>query len=539
VNQDGLKQAQKMIQDMANQMSALNDATKEAARQYGIFSKNSAKNELVAAKTAVEKEKAENLRVKRRIDLYKLEAKQNADLNKEKIREDKKYLEETNNSTKRFVSAQMNLFRNLRRAIPNLLKIGFLGKTAFDAAYSYIRPSLQKSYDFENFTFESGMQLSDFQRFQRLFNISGIRLSPQDIMQDMLNVQRNLTNVALNRGGELAAYKLTDVREGAQRGDLNAVINGIVRGVSEKKIDNSMLIQLMEMFGFGHGVEWARMIKENPQDSARLARTMIDEKDRRTIKKTFDSIRLTGFMFDNVKDQIATMLSPAFSNFSKGMNEFLVELVEGIRKGEFNDLFEAADRAGKEFLKWIKSLKKEDFKKFFSYMGEAANVILGAAKALGKSFLWIADHSRAIIGAIIGGIVGSITGTLLTLITGNPAFAAMGGMTGAALGGGLGMLFDNASKNENTGTVPDLIDEKIPDFMDDVVKDSSKTPARPNVVNIQNNNNITTTLNGIEDENMKEEYEQVVRNAIGVNQRGNQIAYARDHNILWVQGKTA
>ena len=54
VNQDGLKQVQTILKDFAKQMNALNTATKEAAKQYGVFSKNQAKQEMHNAKLATE-----------------------------------------------------------------------------------------------------------------------------------------------------------------------------------------------------------------------------------------------------------------------------------------------------------------------------------------------------------------------------------------------------------------------------------------------------------------------------------------------------
>ena len=54
VNQDGLKQVQTILKDFAKKMNALNTATKEAAKQYGVFSKNQAKQEMHNAKLATE-----------------------------------------------------------------------------------------------------------------------------------------------------------------------------------------------------------------------------------------------------------------------------------------------------------------------------------------------------------------------------------------------------------------------------------------------------------------------------------------------------
>lgn len=54
VNQDGLKQAKELLKSLQEQMSALNNATKEAAKQYGVFSKDKTKQEAHEAKQATE-----------------------------------------------------------------------------------------------------------------------------------------------------------------------------------------------------------------------------------------------------------------------------------------------------------------------------------------------------------------------------------------------------------------------------------------------------------------------------------------------------
>ena len=82
VNQDGLKQAQTLLKELAKQMSDINNATKSAAREFGIFSQSQNKQALNDAKLATENEKAENQRHKRKLDSKKFEHKQLMDIAK-------------------------------------------------------------------------------------------------------------------------------------------------------------------------------------------------------------------------------------------------------------------------------------------------------------------------------------------------------------------------------------------------------------------------------------------------------------------------
>ena len=54
VKQDGLKELKATLKDITRQMDKFNKSAKQAARNYGIFSKNSAKQEMHNAKMATE-----------------------------------------------------------------------------------------------------------------------------------------------------------------------------------------------------------------------------------------------------------------------------------------------------------------------------------------------------------------------------------------------------------------------------------------------------------------------------------------------------
>lgn len=527
VNEDGFNKTKQLLEDLKKSMSEFQKVAKSAAEELGIFS-----NE----KNKIDKE-FQNEDEKSRRD--------NIASKKNEAREENKTFKERVNNLKIFYGNVSKIFKSLRAlgkglfySLPKSLKL------LADTAYQFMKPSLEKAYQFENFSFESGMKLGEFQKFQRMFLLSGIRLSPQDLMSDMINVQRNLTKVALNQGGVLDAYKLTDVREAAQRNDLNAVLTGIIRGVRENpQIDESMLVQLMDMFGFGHGTEWARMIRENPQDVQELADTFINESQRTSIKKAFDSITLTGGIFENLRDQITSQLAPALRNLFEGIQEFLSKTIKGMKEGNFDELFGMIREDFERFNEWVHSLKPEDWEE--TYKG-----LKTAMKKLYQSIKFFAGVLESAYKTFF-----TFIGTLFGFIFGGPLGAAVG----ASLGGAIDLAraakrrYGNMSEKEKKeldymNFNPDLDDIDAPDFddkskyihkgtMNDVVKQASNKPAVSNNVEQTMNNYINTTLNGLTDKQQAEEFDKIIDKNIH-DQKGFQVFTAKNNNLVYVSGKS-
>lgn len=497
VKADELKKAKKILEDFASKLSSANS---EASKVISAAGKKEVKD--------VEDNQKQILRIERRTYSHRI------------------------NELKVFSRKATNIWRDLKKValLPvNAAKwMAFGGKTAFQ----YMEPSLQQAYDFENFSFESGMKLSDFQRFQRMFALSGIRMSAQDIMSDMLSAQRNLTNVALNQGGVLDAYKLTDVREAAERNDLNAVINGIIRGLQDKRIDNSMLVKLVEMFQLGHKVEWARLARSMPMDNERFARTFLDEEGRKKTNDAFKQINLAGVAFKNLRDNITAKASPFLQKFAEGLLESASILIERIKKGDFDELFETLAQAGRDLVEWLKSIKPEDIREFVNKINDAGKIIISVAKFFAEKLRNIGEHLYAIIGAIIGATFGSLLG---------PAGTA----GGALVGGTIGHILDkNAQMSEDEikawnkaikGKDYFPLDEAM--GMNNIVGNASKTPAKPTILYNTINNYIDTTLNGLDDEQKKDEFEKIIRENTH-NQKGYQIGIGRDYNLVFVSGES-
>ena len=473
-------------------------------------------------------------------DSSKKEVKELEENQKHIVRIDKYVYQQRINNLKIYSRQASSIWRNINKIaslpLTGAKKIYRTGR----AAYDYMKPSIDEAYNFENFSFESGMSLSNFQNFRRMFALSGIKMSSQDIMEDMLNVQRNLTDVALKQGGVLDAYKLTNVREAAERNDLNGVINGIIRGVRDMTIDNSMLRKLMEMFQFGHSVEWARLIKSNPQENEAFARTFITEQERKKIRVAFERINLAGVAFSNLRDNITARVSPFLVKFSEGLLNAGEVFIAKLRSGEFDRFFQKLSEVGESFNNWIKGLKEEDLEDFMDALKNASSLFVRVAKGLVSLLDALSKHFYEITGGAVGAKGGAMIGA---------AFGPVGSVVGGVVGAGTGYIAGHAMSAynklpaeerrhwEELSKGKDYFDLEA--AMDGIVKKSSQQPSRPSIISINMTNNIDTTLNGLSDTDKKEEFEKIIRNATDANQKREQISAARGYNLLWVQGNTA
>lgn len=528
VNQTQLKTVQDTLDKLAAKMSAFNEATKKAAQEYGIFSKEQRQQELNDAKIATENEKAENLREKRKLNVRKQAFKEQVTLYKLEQQENKKHYNEMARNSRAFFREISNLAKEAKRVVGLGGKALGLGWLAGNTAIQFMRPSMERAYDFENFMFESGMNLSQFQKEQRAFVSSGVRMSQKDLISEMLNVQRNLTNVALNRGGDLAAYKLMDVRAGALRGDLNAVLGGIRKAVQEGRLDHSMLGQVLSMFGFQHTQEWGRRILANPMDNPRTAATMLSETQRGEVVSSFEQLLIkTAFAFENLRDQITWGLSPTIKSFSEGLQLWFEELAISIKNGEFDTLFMAIKKGADELLDWLKN--PENIKSVINGFKEGASNLIEAIKSFKEIIDTIAQKmglykEKIKYGAIIGG-AGALSGAIAGA-PGGPVGMAAGAIIGGSISayGGAKLVEYEYNKRKPT--------------MNDVVDAYTSNPATTGIIkNITFNDYVNTTLNGLTDEEQKKSFEDVVTNTLDANKRLQDRIFVRDNNILFLNGE--
>jgi hypothetical protein len=345
VNQDGLKQAQKIIQDMATQMKAISDATKEAAKQYGIFSREQAKQELHEARVATEKsrkayqDRRREILDKKEIQRQERQAKKDKDreerqalkeqeqAQRKQQREADKAAKEQNKRLKDMLKGFRNFAVGLRNTFLTLAGIGTGG-----LVYG-MKQSLDRSIPTRDFTMTTGVSLNDLQDVMRRMVNTGSGMTQQNVMGDIQRVSQNLADIALGQG-ELSPYKLLSVA--AQRGDVMGVIKGVEQSV--RHLDNAMALNLTRRVGLSD--DWLAMWRYREREGG--DQRQISREQQNEIIEAEIAMRQLKFAFKNLSDFLTASISPALTRMANGIRDWLQSISSWIDEhpNTINDLLE-------------------------------------------------------------------------------------------------------------------------------------------------------------------------------------------------------
>ena len=539
VKSDDLTKVQNLLKDLTNRMNAINNATKKAASQYGIFSKERSKQELANAKLATENERAANQRSKRLLETKKFEQKQLMDfarlalqvekanareqnaIDAQKTRDAKKQLQQRLNDQKIALGSVKQIWTGLKSLYKTMLWSGGAAWTAGQNLLSYTAPSREAAIDFRNFSFETGMNFSNFRKYFNQFATMGLGLSQQDLMGDMANIQRNLTQIALG-GGNLDTYKLLDIREAARRNDLAGVLEGIRRGVQRNDIDNSMLTELIGRLGVSNPQQWAMAFSRNiPIDKA-ISRSTISSSQQIGIIEAEEELRRFGTVLENLRDQITSAFAPGLRETSLAFKEATSQFALFIKQGGLKPLTDALDRLLAGFLTWLKSFSAEDIQRFATEMESGIKYFINGLRELASSIWefvsWIGGKPTTHSGengksARLPNIGGALKGAAKGIIEG----AATGGFGGALRKG-----IEEAGKGAYQGfSLSDTTSvDKIKSF---------NTTTRQAINSYVDQRTLNATYN-VSSENLANQAETGVIRAY--NQMGNQVEFGHSHGYV-------
>lgn len=326
VNQDGLKQVQTILKDFAKQMNALNTATKEAAKQYGVFSKDQAKQEMHNAKLATEasrkavqdkriqimqtrelqrqEDRAKREKEKEERQAAKEQAKQERQQQKEAdraAREQRKRLKDTLNSFRSFAVGLRNTFLGLAG-----VGVGIVG--------AGMKQSLDRSIATRDFMLQTGVGLKQLQNIVGGFANIGSAMSQQQIMGDILGVSQNLQEIALGQGN-LAPYKLLSLA--ARRNDVMGVIREAGRAI--QGVDNPMALNLLKKIGLsGDWLSYFRL-----QEKGGGSQAFVGAEGQTAIEDAKTSLRQLSVAFRNFADNLTAKFSV---DIQKAANELIKTL---------------------------------------------------------------------------------------------------------------------------------------------------------------------------------------------------------------------
>jgi hypothetical protein len=334
VNKDGLKQAQSLLKDMAKQMSAINNATKEAAKQYGIFSKERSKQAVADSKLAINNEKAETQRSKRRLETKKFEHKQLMDLaklefqvekynasEKQKIeKQQTREAEKAAKNQKKRLKELLNGFRSfavgLRNTFLSLAGVGTAG------IVTGMTQSLDRSIPTRDFMMTTGVSLPELQSvMQRMVN-TGSSMTQQQIMGDIQKVSQNLQDIALGGGG-IVPYKLAGI---AASGNVMDVIKATEQAV--KGLNNAMALNLTRRIGLSDDwlASW-RFKERYGGDQVQLSKEQQEE-----IANAKVALSQLVYGFRLLSDQITAVLSPTIEEISDVMRDSFQEFARYLKE---------------------------------------------------------------------------------------------------------------------------------------------------------------------------------------------------------------
>lgn len=345
VNQDGLKEVKNLLTSFAKQMNSLNKATKEAAKQYGVFSKNQAKQELHNARLATEASRKavqdkriqimQTRELQRQEDRAKREKeKEERQAAKELARQERQQQREADRAAKeqrKRLKDTLNNFRSFAVGLRNtFLWLAGIGGTAVGAG---MYQSLGRSIQTRDFLLKTNVALTDLQKVVGGFAGIGSSMSQQQIMSDILGVSQNIQDIALGQGN-LAPYKLLSLA--AKRNDVMGVISEAGRAV--QGLDNPMALNLLRKIGLSD--DWLSYFRLQEREGG--SKAFIGAEGQADIEESQTALRQLNLAFRNFSDNLNASISPfiievsdsfikSLDNLSKYITENSDEINEKLR----------------------------------------------------------------------------------------------------------------------------------------------------------------------------------------------------------------
>ena len=415
VNQDGLKQLQSIVKDVANQMNAINKATKEAAKSFGIFSKEQSKQAIADEKRGREEIKSERERIKNKMVIRNQEFKEQMAIRKaefaERLKEDRERErlarkeqhrnERTNRERKKALNEALHATGNFVKSIGNYLKVGAAGFGRL--LYSGVNESLGRSIATRDFMLATGANLGDIQSVMARFANIGESVNQEQVMGDLIKLSQGIAGIALGQG-DADTYKL--LGQAAQRGDIAGMIKGI--GRSGNYIDNDMFMKLLGNIGLPS--YWLPFFKA--QGAGIDVGNFIDEEGRGKIEVAQANLTSLSLSFKNLADWVASVLSPAIEEVSRSFIQWNKDMVESL-KGEGGErLSELLRQISKDLMEWLKVISPDriytGIKTFIGAITYLSGWLVGIARKLGyrtdeEKEEYLRNFSEKIRGRMIGG----------------------------------------------------------------------------------------------------------------------------------------
>lgn len=376
VKKDELDKVKAEIQHLANVLSSLNNTTKNAAKEYGIFSKSQMKQDLESAKIATEAskkalyDKRTQILGLKRLDEVEAKAK------KEKLAEEKKQAKEQKEAEKRqSEEAEANARRTNQRIkgiISSLKSFGRDVKKTFERIsgtglsrlMDEVGQSVGRSISTRNFMMATGMSLNEIQKITHKFANVGSSMSQEQIMEDINKMSQGLVDISLAKG-DVSTYKLMGAA--AKRGDIAGQVRII--GQALQGLDPAMALNMIRSLG-GRD-DWLQYYKSPQRYGGQwVGLSNPQQKGLESAQTALVQLRRS---FIDLADQIASAVSPIMRSLADGLRNFYQKLASWIKEKNFEKFTEALAKVIESFNAWLDNLTAkdinqawDDFKKWIS-----------------------------------------------------------------------------------------------------------------------------------------------------------------------------
>lgn len=411
VKQDGLKELKDTLKNITRQMDKFNKSAKQAARNYGIFSRNAARQEMHDAKMAseasrkalydkrkqilgvkeldrqadranrdrekeerrIQREKAKAARDEKRLQKEKLKEKKKQEREEQRIaREEQRRNEKIVHERKKALKAALSATSDFVKGIAKGVRATSLGFSRL--LYSGVKESLGRSVATRDFMMMTGANLADIQSVMGRFASLGENVDQEQAMGDLIKLSQNIASIALGKGN-LSAYKLLGTA--VKRGDIAGMIRGI--GMAGRDIDNDMFANLLGDIGLPS--YWLTFFKG--KGYGKEITNFIDQAGQEDILKAKGALGTLSVAFKNLADWLTATLSPTLIEISGGLQDWVQEMSESL-KGETGkrlsqNLKELADRV-------VGFIKAFDTNKVVNIVAS----FVGALEYLAGKVVWLA-----------------------------------------------------------------------------------------------------------------------------------------------------
>lgn len=386
VNQDGLKQLQSILKDVSKELNSINKATKDAARSFGIFSKEQEKQTISDGKKARERIKTEREETKNKMVIRNQEFKETmairkADFN-EKLKLDRENerlarSEERRNQRasrerKRILRDALHATGDFARGIGNYLKVGAFGFGRL--LYSGVNESLGRSVATRDFMLATGANLGDIQSVVGRFASIGENVNQEQIMGDLYKLSQGIADIALGQG-DADTYKL--LGQAAERGDIAGMVKGIGRAGSY--IDNDMFANLLGKIGLPS--YWLSFFKA--RGGGQEVTNFIDQEGNQRILDAKSSLGTMMQSFRNLADWLTATLSPTIVEITGSLQNLFQNMSVALQGEEGQRLSDLLRELSQRLLSFLKTISPERITNILS-------TFVGALEYLAGKVIWLA-----------------------------------------------------------------------------------------------------------------------------------------------------